>query len=138
MTAPPPATTELPDLDELVALVPFAAGNGVRLTALSRGAVTGELDWAPDRCTVGGVMHGGALMLLADTVGAVAAFLHLPEGAGTATITSSTQFVGAVREGTVVATSTVEHAGRSVVHVHTRLTCGDRLVATTSQAQAVR
>lgn len=138
MTAPPPATTTQPDLDQLVALMPFAEANGVRLTAVSRGAVTGELDWAPERCTAGGVLHGGALVLLADTVGAVAAFLHLPEGASTATITSSTQFLGAVREGTVTAVATVEHAGRSVVHVHTRLSCGDRLVATTTQAQAVR
>lgn len=135
---PPPATTAVPDLDALVELMPHAAANGVRLTAVSRGAVTGELAWAPARCTTGDVMHGGALMLLADTVGAVAAFLHVPEGASTATITSSTQFVGAVRGGVVTATAIVEHAGRSVVHVHTRLTCGDRLVATTTQAQAVR
>ena len=136
-TLPAPAT-DVPDLDALVALAPFAETSGVRLTAVSRGGVTGELDWAPDRCTAGGVLHGGALMTLADTVGAVAAFLHLPEGAGTATISSSTSFVSAVREGTVRAVATVEHVGRSVVHVTTRLTCDGRLVATPTQAQAVR
>ena len=57
--------------------------------------VVGELDWAPERCTVGGVLHGGTLMTLADSVGAVCAFLSLPAGAtGTSTIASKTNLVG--------------------------------------------
>jgi 1,4-dihydroxy-2-naphthoyl-CoA hydrolase len=55
--------------------------------------------WQPDLCTSGGVLHGGALMALADTLGAVCAFLNLPSGAGTATISSSTNLLRAVRGG---------------------------------------
>jgi 1,4-dihydroxy-2-naphthoyl-CoA hydrolase len=58
--------------------------------------VVGTLDWSPERTTTGGTLHGGALMGLADVVGAVCAFLHLPEGAGTATVSSSTNFLRAV------------------------------------------
>lgn len=138
MISPPPPRTDVPRPKDLLALMPFAEQAGVRLTAVSSGAVTGELEWAPHRCTTEGVMHGGALMLLADTVGAVAAFMHLPEGARTSTIASTTQFFSAVRDGTVEAIARVEHAGRSVMHVTTQLASGGRAVAMTSQIQAVR
>ena len=56
--------------------------------------VIGRMAWAPERCTAGGVLHGGALMGLADSLGGVCAFLNLPEGSGTATISSSTTSCG--------------------------------------------
>lgn len=125
-------------LASLLAHMPFAESVGARLVAASTGAVVGELDWAPERCTAGGVMHGGALMTLADSVGAVCAHLNLPEGAvGTATIESKTNLVGAVREGTAVATAHVVHAGRTTIVVQTEVRVGDRLVALTTQTQTV-
>ena len=80
-------------------LMPFAVMLGVELLDARPELVRGRLEWAPERCTAGGVMHGGALMALADTCGGVCAFLNLPDGAhGTATIESKTNFLRAVRE----------------------------------------
>ncbi|WP_327071600.1 PaaI family thioesterase [Kitasatospora sp. NBC_01250] len=119
--------------------MPYAVGLGVRLSAASAGEVRGELDWAPRLCTAGGVLHGGALMSLADAVGAVCAFLNLPEGASTSTVESSTHFFRAVRGGTVAALATPLHTGRSFVTVQTEL-YGEqgRLVGRTTQTQAVQ
>jgi len=126
------------DLDALLASMPFAAGSGVRLTAASADEARGRLAWAPERCTVGGILHGGALMLLADSVGAVCAFLGLPEGAGTATLSSSTQLLRAVRGGGVEAVARPLHRGRTTVVVQTEVRDDEgRLVATTVQTQAV-
>lgn len=125
-------------LASLTAHMPFAETIGARLVAAGTGAVVGELDWAPERCTAGGVMHGGALMTLADSVAAVCAYLNLPGGAvGTATIESKTNLVGAVREGTAVATAHPVHVGRTTIVVQTEVRVGDRLVALTTQTQTV-
>ncbi len=125
-------------LEGLSAHMPFAEAVGARLVAAGTGAVVGELDWAPERCTVGGVLHGGALMTLADSVGAVCAHLNLPAGAtGTATIESKTNLLGAVRDGTAVATAHPVHVGRTTVVVQTEIRVGDRLVALTTQTQSV-
>jgi len=126
------------DLDALIAAMPFAAANGVQLTAASADESRGRLDWSPERCTVGGTMHGGALMLLADSVGAVCAFLGLPEGAGTATLSSSTNLLRAVRSGSVEAVARPLHRGRTTVVVVTEVHDEEgRLVASTTQTQAV-
>ena len=133
-------STALPDeaLGQIIASMPFAAGLGIELDAASAGEVRGHMAWSPERCTSGGVLHGGALMSLADSVGAVCAFLNLPPGAGTATISSSTNLMRAVREGEVTATSRPVHAGRSVIVVQTELRDDEgRLVAQVTQAQAV-
>jgi 1,4-dihydroxy-2-naphthoyl-CoA hydrolase len=126
------------DLSALAASMPFAVRCGVHVTSASTEAVVGHLDWSDDRCTVGGLLHGGALMTLADSLGAVAAFLHLPEGAGTATISSSTALLRGVRNGRVTGRAEVVHAGRRVITVRTELTDEDgRAVSTTTQVQAV-
>jgi 1,4-dihydroxy-2-naphthoyl-CoA hydrolase len=127
------------DLDALIATMPFSVANGVRLTGARVEEVTGEMDWAPDRCTVGGALHGGALMTLADSLGAILAYLNLPEGAvGTSTIESKTNLFRAVRQGTATATATVLHAGRSTVVVQTDVRDEDgRRVALTVQTQTV-
>jgi 1,4-dihydroxy-2-naphthoyl-CoA hydrolase len=123
--------------EDLHQLVPLAATLGARLVEDAPAAVVLELDWAPELCTAGGVLHGGALMALADTGGAVCAFLNLPEGStGTTTIESKTNLLAAVRSGTVTARSTPLHAGRTVIVVETELRT-DRLVAKTIQTQAV-
>src|SRR5919206_453762 len=129
MAAPP---------DELLELMPFAAGTGVELDRAGPEEVAGRLSWAPGRCTAGGLMHGGALMTLADSVGAMCAFLNLPPGASTATVSSTTSLVRAVRSGTVHAVARPAHVGHSFVLVQVELTDDDgRLVAQVSQTQAV-
>jgi uncharacterized protein (TIGR00369 family) len=127
------------DTQQLHDLVPLSATLGLRLGEATPESVRLELDWRADLCTAGGVLHGGALMALADTAGAVSAFLNLPEGStGTTTIESKTNLLAAVRAGTVTATSTPLHAGRTVIVVETAARDGDgRLVAKTIQTQAV-
>jgi uncharacterized protein (TIGR00369 family) len=123
---------------QFMAMMPFAALLGIELEHASPESVTGRLRWREELCTAGGVMHGGALMALADTIGAVCAFLNLPPGAGTATISSSTNMLRAVRTGEVNATAHPLHIGRSVIAVQTELRDDTgRLVAQVTQAQAV-
>ena len=125
-------------MSELVATMPFAAGLGVDVSAAEAAEVRGRLDWAPERCTAGGVLHGGALMSLADSVGAICAFLNLPEGASTATIESKTNFFRAVRGGHVDAVSRPLHVGRTSIVVQTELADAEaRPVAIVIQTQAV-
>jgi uncharacterized protein (TIGR00369 family) len=127
-----------PDLRALVAAMPHAAALGVALESASADEVVGGFDWAEERCTAGGVIHGGAVMALADSVGAVCAFLGLPPGATTATTSSTTHFLRAVREGRVTATARPLHRGRAQVVVRTDVTdTQGRLVATVTQSQAV-
>lgn len=130
----------MPDLDpaSLVATMPYAVHTGVVIDSASKEAVVGHLDWAAERCTIGGLMHGGALMTLADSLGAVAAFLHLPEGAGTATVSSSTVLLRGTKEGRVTGTSRVINAGRRFITVQTDLADeAGKPVSTTTQVQAV-
>jgi uncharacterized protein (TIGR00369 family) len=105
----------------------------------AREEVVLELDWRADLCTAADVLHGGALMSLADTAGAVSAVLNLPDGAtGTTTVDSTTNLLAAVREGTVSALATPLHAGRTLIVVETELRDGrGKLVAKTTQTQAV-
>jgi 1,4-dihydroxy-2-naphthoyl-CoA hydrolase len=86
------------------------------------------------------VMHGGALMTLADTCAAACAFVNLPNGAiGTTTIESKTNFLRAVREGAVTATARPLHLGRTLVVLETELATEDgSLAAKVSQTQAFR
>ena len=127
------------DLEALTALMPFARQLGMMLDEASAERVVARLAWAPELCTASGVMHGGALMSLADTVGALVTFLGLPEGATTATITSTTQLLRPVNGGTVRAVAVPLHRGRTMVTAQTSLfDDSDQLVAQTTQVQAVR
>ena len=127
-----------PSAAELLALMPYAGALGIELHTATPLECTGSLSWSAERCTTGGVLHGGALMSLADTVGAVCAYLNLPAGAGTATADSSTRFFGAVRGGTVHAAARPVKVGRTLIVVETDLTDdAGRLVAPTTQAQVV-
>jgi uncharacterized protein (TIGR00369 family) len=126
------------DLAQLREAMPFAATIGLELTEASPGRVSGRLDWAPELATVGGVLHGGVVMGLADAVGAVCAFLNLPAGAQTSTIESKTNFFRAVRDGHVEATSSPLHVGRSTIVVQTDVRDADgRRVALTTQTHSV-
>ena len=127
------------ELDAMVALMPFAQHLGLTVEQAGPDKVITRLAWAPQLCTTGSVMHGGVLMSLADTVGALVTFLGLPEGAGTATITSTTQMFRPVSSGTVRAVAVPLHRGRTTVTAQTSLyDSAQRLVAQCTQIQAVR
>ena len=126
------------ELGDILATMPFAVATGVVLDSAAAVEVRGHLAWTPERCTTAGLMHGGAVMTLADTVGAVCAFLNLPAGASTSTISSSTNFFRAVREGELRATTRPLHTGRTTIVVQTELRdSNDKLVAMVTQTQAV-
>lgn len=119
--------------------MPYTKTIGATFSRYSKEEVVGRLDWAPGLCTVGGLLHGGAVMSLADSTGAACAFLNLPEGAaGTTTVESKTNFLRGVREGYVEAISRPLHVGRTVVVVETDVRDPkDRLVARVIQTQLV-
>jgi len=119
--------------------MPFAELLGVEVLAASSEEVRARIAWEERLCTAGGVLHGGALMSLADAAGAYCTFLNLPErSTGTATIESKTNFFRAVREGHVVATSRPLHRGRTTIVVETDLHDAEgKHVARVTQTQAV-
>jgi 1,4-dihydroxy-2-naphthoyl-CoA hydrolase len=124
--------------DNLLPLMPFAATLGIELDAADAAEVRGHLAWSERLCTTGGVMHGGALMGLADSLGGLCAYLNLPPGAQTATISSGTVFLRGVRDGVVSAVSRPLHTGRTVIVVQTDLfDAAGRLAAQVTQTQAV-
>jgi 1,4-dihydroxy-2-naphthoyl-CoA hydrolase len=118
--------------------LPFADTLGITVAELTAEQATATMAWAEHLCTVGGILHGGALMAFADTVGALCAVANLPKGAGTSTIESKTNFFRAVRGGIVSATCKPLHVGRSTIVVQTDLR-DDRgkRVAQVTQTQAV-
>ena len=130
----------MPDVDPaaLLAMMPFAVATGIEVDRATPEEVTGRLAWSPERCTAGFVMHGGALMTLADTVGAVCGFLNLPPGATMSTVASSTSLMRGVRGGTAHAVARPQHVGRSFVTVLVDVTDDEgRPVARVTQTQAV-
>src|SRR5919108_4359983 len=107
---------------QLHAAMPFTGVLGATALKVGPDEVVLRLDWDATRCTAGGLLHGGALMALADSAGGLCAFLNLPDGAtGTATIQSSTAFLRAVRDGYVEAVSRPLRVGRSVIVVETEI-----------------
>jgi len=119
--------------------MPFAATLGVEVLAAAAEEVRARLPWEERLCTAGAILHGGALMSLADAAGALCAFLNLPEGASaTATIESKTNFFRPVREGHVEAVSRPLHVGRTTIVVETDLRdASGKHVARVIQTQAV-
>jgi len=125
--------------DEIRAAMPFAGLLGLEVVAASPAEVRARLEWDESRCTAGGILHGGALMGLADSSGGLCAFLNLPAGArGTATIESKSNFFRPVADRYVEATSHVLHQGRTTIVIETELRDADgRLAAKVTQTQAV-
>jgi uncharacterized protein (TIGR00369 family) len=119
--------------------MPFGALLGIELDEASAAEVRGGLEWAAERCTVGGLLHGGSLMGLADSLGGLCAYLNLPDGAtGTATVESKTNFFRGVREGRVTGVTRPLHVGRTFIVVQTDLRDDEgRHVAQVTQTQAV-
>ena len=114
-----------------------AALMGVTVTRAAPDRVEGRLVVRPDLCTAGGILHGGAAMALADTLGAIGAFLSTPEGKRTTTLESKTNFIGAAQVGTTVtAVATPLHIGKRSSVWTTRIEGEDgRLVAVVTQTQ---
>jgi uncharacterized protein (TIGR00369 family) len=125
-------------MGDFLASMPLARLLGIRLLTAGKEEVEAELEWRPELCTTGAILHGGTLMAYADTVGAVCAMLNLPEGAGTATIESKTNFFRPVADGVVRAVAQPLHVGRRFIVVQTDLRDGaGKRVAQVTQTQAV-
>jgi len=112
---------------------------GMRFTSASPEAVTGELTVAEHLCTIGGILHGGAIMAFADTLGAVGAFLNLPSGARTSTVESKTNFLRPAPIGeTVTGTSRLLNKGRTLMLWQTEIRDSrSKLIAVVSQSQII-
>lgn len=112
---------------------------GVRLTALAADHVTAELEVRPDLCTAGGILHGGAAMAFADTLGAIGTVVNLGAGKRTTTTDSSTKFMAAARAGTIVIGDCVAlHRGRTTMVWQTSIRGADgKLCAVVTQTQLV-
>lgn len=118
--------------------MPLAAHLGFEGLEGSGEAVVLRGAWAPERCTAAGVLHGGYLMTLADAAAATLAYLNLPPGATTATIEAKTNFLAAVREGSVTARAELVHRGKRTIVVQVDVSDeAGRLVSRTLQTQAV-
>jgi len=118
---------------------PFADFLGIKLTHVSPERVTAELLVREEIATMPAVIHGGAIMALADNVGAVGTVVNLPEGASTTTIESKTNFFAAVPQGdTAHAVCMPLHRGRTTIVLETRITRGDgKLAAIVTQTQLI-
>jgi 1,4-dihydroxy-2-naphthoyl-CoA hydrolase len=112
---------------------------GVRLVELTPERVVGELLVRPDLCTAGHILHGGASMAFADTLGAVGTVLNLPKGKRTTTTDSSTKFIGGAKEGsTVMGECVALHRGRTTMVWQTSIrTAEGKLCAVVTQTQLV-
>ena len=119
--------------------LPYTGLLGIEIVSATKEEVHGRVAWRDELCTVGGALHGGLFMSLADSTGAFCAQLNLPPGAaGTTTIESKTNFLRAVTGGHLHARSRPLHAGRTTVVVTTELRDDDdRLVGVVTQTQAV-
>jgi 1,4-dihydroxy-2-naphthoyl-CoA hydrolase len=120
--------------------MPFAELKGVTFTEAEPDRVVARMLVRPDLCTLSHTLHGGAIMAFADSVGAMATMINLPDGAkGTTTIESKTNFIGGASEGTtVIATATPVHRGRRTQVWQTRLETEEgKLVALVTQTQMV-
>src|SRR6187200_2475663 len=147
MTAPMSAETKrerqvpMTPLEKITSMkMPFAELKGVIFTEAEKDRVVARMLVRPDLCTLRQTIHGGAVMALADSVGAAATVINLPEDAkGTTTIESKTNFIGGAGEGmTIIATATPVHRGRRTQVWQTRLETEEgKLVAVVTQTQLV-
>ncbi len=128
------------DLNETIyAAMPFCRMLQIDTRTWQADLVEMDLVWDESLCTSGGLLHGGALMALADAAGGACAAANLPQGAlGTSTIESKTNFLGAVKDGTVTASARPLHVGSTTIVIETEIRRADgRLVTKTTQTQTV-
>ena len=116
---------------------PFSALMGVEVVERSKDRVVGRLVVRDDLCTAGGILHGGAYMAFADSLGAIGGFLNLPAGARTTTLESKTNFLGGAKVGSIVTgEATPLHIGRRSSVWQTRITSAEgKLLALVTQTQ---
>jgi 1,4-dihydroxy-2-naphthoyl-CoA hydrolase len=119
--------------------LPFADLLGIRIVEATGDHVLAEMDVRPELCTAPTVLHGGAMMAFADTLGALGTIASLPDGVGTTTIESKTNFIAAAPVGsTVIGTATPVHRGRRTQVWQTRITSREgKLLALVTQTQLV-
>jgi uncharacterized protein (TIGR00369 family) len=131
----------MPDVDAIrTILAPLLPGlMGVTLLEAGPERVVATMAVRPDLCTTGGILHGGAVMAFADTLGAVGTFVNLPPGARTTTTDSSTKFLAAAPVGTTVTGEcTPFHRGRTTMVWQTLVRAeSGRLCAVVTQTQLV-
>jgi len=120
-------------------MLPFATLLGIEFVSASPERIVAELTVREDLCTRPAVLHGGAIMAFADTLGAVGTVVNLPEGAGTTTLESKTNFIAPAPVGTrVIGESIPVHRGKRTMIWQTRISTPEgRLVALTTQTQLV-
>jgi uncharacterized protein (TIGR00369 family) len=119
--------------------LPFAESLGIELVSAEPDRIVGEMQVRDDLCTRPAVLHGGAIMAFADTLGALGTIANLREGAGTTTVSSQTNFVGPAPAGNrLTGVATPVHRGRRTMVWQTRITTQDgKLVALVTQTQLV-
>jgi uncharacterized protein (TIGR00369 family) len=119
--------------------LPFAELLGIEFVSASPDRVVAEMTVREDLCTIPAVLHGGAIMAFADTLGAVGTIVNLPQGAGTTTVESKTNFIAPAPVGTrVTGETTPVHRGRRTMIWQTRISTSEgRLVALVTQTQLV-
>lgn len=124
-------------MSNLADTMPFAKLMGIAVTEASPEKVVGELIVREDLCTAGGILHGGAIMAFADSLGAIGGFMALPEGAkATTTIESKTNFLGAAKAGvTVRGETTPVHRGKRTSVWQSMITADGKPVALVIQTQ---
>ena len=122
-----------------VNIMPLARLMGIRLVEQTPDRVVAEMEVREDLCTTNSILHGGAYMAFADTIGAVATVLNLPAGAGTTTVESKTNFISAIRAGEIArAECTPVHRGKTTQVWTTRILRPDgKLAAIVTQTQMV-
>ena len=129
------------DIDALQALLEplFPGLMGVRLTTVAADRVVAEMPVRPDLCTAGGILHGGAYMAFADTLGAVGTIVNLAPSTRTTTTDSSTKFIAGARVGTTVTGESIAlHRGRTTMVWQTSIRNADgKLCAVVTQTQLV-
>ncbi len=124
----------------LLDYMPFANTLGIEVSVAEKDRIVGSLTVTETICTTGKIMHGGAVMSFADTLGAIGAFLNLPEGAkATTTIESKTNFLGPAPIGaTITAECTPVHVGRRTSVWQTKISTEEgKAVALVTQSQMV-
>lgn len=124
----------------LIDHIPFANTMGIKVRDADKSRVLADINVTEALCTTGRIMHGGAIMAFADTLGAIGAFMNLPEGAkSTTTLESKTNFLGGAKLGSVVTGEcTPVHIGRRTSVWQTKLTTSDnKPVAIVTQTQLV-
>ena len=119
--------------------LPFAELLGIEVISAAPDKIVAEMKVREDLCTSPAVLHGGAIMAFADTLGALGTIVNLPQGSGTTTIESKTNFVAPAAIGTrIVGEATPIHRGRRTMIWQTRISGpGGRLVALVTQTQLV-